>query len=643
MPNCDLKQTPRIWGEEIIYFNILKFLILLVISFEYYLTVFGFMKKIIIWVAPLLFLWGCSSTQTAKEDTAKTQGISSLVQNNKKGFDSFINGVTDEMKGDYSGAILEYQDALLADPKPGIYYALGKNYLLLNKLPLALQNSRKAVELEPDNIDFNYLLAQVYEVGKISDSSEIILKKIIAIDSTEVQAYYKLAQLYESARPLKAIEIYTKLSKQLGADWSILVRITELYERLGNIEEAIHSIEGLLELDPSNQPIQKLLVEYYIKGKKYDKALETIDDILMQSPDELDMYEKKAQIAIEQGKWAEASEQYYYLVSQSDVTLDFKTTISTAFFDKGLKDSALIPVAKKLFERIDKDTADWSTKIHLAAIAYIQNDSAAGKTYLDSAAQLNGYKIDSWIKLCGSLFDSKQYAASEIITAEALNKFPGDFALNLVMGLTLGQNEKYIKAKPYLKSAVEISPNDINALSAYGFVLGQLKDVDGSILYTKKAIQLDPSNVGLLGTLGSIYDGQKMYSQCDSVYEKALSLEKTNPLINNNYAYSLSERGIQLERALEMANVAVKAEPENSSYLDTIGWIYFKLGDFDLAKKNIAKSIEIGGERAVILDHLGDVNFKMGNKAEAMKLWKKALQLDNDNKEIKEKIEKGGI
>ena len=163
-------------------------------------------------------------------------------------------------------------------------------------------------------------------------------------------------------------------------------------------------------------------------------------------------------------------------------------------------------------------------------------------------------------------------------------------------------------------------------------------------MYTqKKAIQLDPTNVNLLGTLGSIYDGQKMYQECDSVYEKALTIEKTNALINNNYAYSLSVRGVQLDRALDMAQIAIKAEPDNSSYLDTIGWIYFKLGKLDLAKTNIQKSIEIGGEKSVILDHLADVEFRLGNKTEAMKLWKKALDLDKENKEIKQKIEKGGL
>jgi tetratricopeptide (TPR) repeat protein len=600
-------------------------------------------KKIFLLMPVALFLLaGCSSSGNTTENSG-TNRTAETKQLNKKGFDSFINGVTEEMKGDYSRAILEYQDALQYEQKPGIYNSLAKNYLFLNKLSLALQNSRKAVEMEPDNIEFNYLLAQIYSMGKVTDSAEIILKKIIELDSTELQAYYKLAQVYETNRPLQAIEIYNKLLKLSGSDWSVLIRITELYERLGNIDLAIKGIEDLRDMDPSNLPLQKLLGEYYAKGKKYDKAMQVFDDIIQQNPDELDIREKKAQLLIEQNKWPEASEQYDYILSQPDVALDIKTAIGAAFFDKALKDSSLIPVSKKFFEKLDKDTSDWGIKIHLAAISLILNDSVNAKTYIDSAAALNGYRIDWWIKLCGSLFDNRKYREAVIITTEALKKYPGEFALNIIMGLALGQNENYAEAKSYLKKAIEISPNDINALSAYGFTLNQLKEVDESIVYTKKAIQLDPTNVNLLGTLGSIYDGQKMYLECDSVYEKALAIEKANPLINNNYAYSLSVRGVQLERALDMANIAIKAEPDNSSYLDTIGWIYFKLGKLDLAKNYIEKSIKIGGEKSVILDHLGDVEFKAGNKAEAMKLWKKALNMDKDNKEIEQKIEKGAI
>ena len=173
--------------------------------------------------------------------------------------------------------------------------------------------------------------------------------------------------------------------------------------------------------------------------------------------------------------------------------------------------------------------------------------------------------------------------------------------------------------------------------------MSQLKENDEAVIYLKRALSITPEDINLLGTIGLIYDGQKKWKECDSVYEKALSIDSSNALLNNNFAYSLSERGIKLGLALKMAKIAITAEPNNSAYLDTIGWVYFKAGDFDMAIGYINKAIQVGGEKSDILEHLGDIQFKMGEKDKALKTWEKALNLDKNNSELKQKIEKGEI
>ena len=224
---------------------------------------------------------------------------------------------------------------------------------------------------------------------------------------------------------------------------------------------------------------------------------------------------------------------------------------------------------------------------------------------------------------------------------EAIKSFPDDFRVNFILGISLAQNNQNQEAKKYLKKAVDLNPTDLNALSAYSFTLSQLKDNDEAIVYLKKALDLSPKDVNLLGTLGLIYDSQKDWAKCDSIYQTALQIDSTNALINNNYAYSLSERGIKLDKAMRMSKVALKADPENSAYLDTMGWIYFKMGNYDSAKDYIEKALKSGGDKPDILEHLGDIEFKMGNKDKAKSTWEKALKLDKNNSELKEKIEKG--
>src|SRR5512146_1402978 len=116
--------------------------------------------------AILLFLFtGCSSSEkTARQDEQvqndeQISDTSSPAEAKDKAMESFINGSVLETKGDYAGAILEFQDALKFDKSAGIYYAISKNYYYLGKIPQALQNAKAAVALNPEKIDYKSLLA----------------------------------------------------------------------------------------------------------------------------------------------------------------------------------------------------------------------------------------------------------------------------------------------------------------------------------------------------------------------------------------------------------------------------------------------------------------------------------------------------
>lgn len=135
----------------------------------------------------------------------------------------------------------------------------------------------------------------------------------------------------------------------------------------------------------------------------------------------------------------------------------------------------------------------------------------------------------------------------------------------------------------------------------------------------------------------------RVFEKSDSLYERALELEPDDPLINNNYSYAFATRKIQLERALNMVKISIAADSLNSSYLDTIGWVYYMLGNYNEAKIYLEKAIEAGGKSSVMLDHLADTEYKLGNKDKALELWKNAIELEPGKTEIQTKIDKGAI
>jgi tetratricopeptide (TPR) repeat protein len=555
----------------------------------------------------------------------------------------FINGSIDEVKGEYASAILEFQDALRIKPSAGIYYALARNYYILNKYPSALENCKSAVSLEPDQLDYQDLLADIFSAAGQFDSAAVVLEGIIHKDTSRVQSYYKLARIYENSKPLEAIKIYNKLTDIIGPDWDVLVRVSQLYQSLGQTDNAVSSLKKLLSIDPENTEVQKLLIQLYEKSKMYDQALKMTDDVLRSNPDDLDVRQLKAHIYLDQNDYKSASKEYIYIVKQPGVPLDSKINIGGLYFSQALKDSSLFPIAENIFEKIDKDTTNWLVKMYLGAISISMGKDSSAMDYFDQVTKLASWNPEGWIRLGGLYFDNHKYDEAEKLMKEALPSFPDNFTINLIMGLSLAQQDKNDSAKVYLKKSLAINPNDINALSGYGYTLSQLHENEEAVIYLQKALILSPNDINLLGTLGLIYNNMNRNAESDSIYQRALGIDSTNAIVNNNYAYSLSERGIKLDDALRMAKIAVASDTTNSSFLDTIGWVYFRLNNLEIAKQYVQKAIKYGGESATMLEHLGDIESKMGNKKEAKNLWQKAFKLDNSKTELKSKIEKGEI
>jgi tetratricopeptide (TPR) repeat protein len=591
-----------------------------------------------------IIIAGCSSSDVTKTDETSNQTVIDPESRKDKALEHFVNGSIAESNSDYALALAEFNEALKYDTSSGICFALAKNYYAINKLRDALKYSKLSVKLDSTKTEYNLLLADIYIQAREDDSAAVVLEKIIANDSTDVKVYYKLARLYENTRPLEAIKIYDKIMEIIGLDWNVLLHVAELYEKLGYKEKAAESVEGLLLLDPSNIELKKLAIDFYARNEYYDEAMLLLDDILETMPDDLEAREKRAQIFILQNNWEEASKEFKYIIETPDVPLEAKINIGATYFAKSFSDSTALPIAKEFFKEIDQDTTYWLVKLYMGAIALAEGNDTLAIDNFKYVTENASWHLESWVNVGGLYFDNQRYEEAELFMLEAIERFPNSFAVNLILGLSLAQQNKTLESREYLEKAVELNPSDLNSLSAYGFTLSQLGETDEAIKYLERALVIDPDNVNILGQLGLIYNNLEMMAESDSLYELALQLDPENALINNNYAYSLSERDLQIERALTMIEIAINADSSNSSYLDTYGWIFYKLGEYDNAYYYIQKAIEIDGEdNAVLLEHLGDVLYMKGEKEEAIEYWERALELDSTNESLINKVSTGAI
>ena len=603
-------------------------------------TIIKFITSFII----IIILVSCASSS---ENTAKKEIIANklLSERERKRLaqENLIDGNILMAKAEYNQALKKFETALLYDTSAGIYFSLAKAYLYNNKLNSALQYANKAIELDSTIADFYILLSDIYNFGKQKKSAVEVLETASLKFPDYHQLIYKLAILLEEDRPLSAIELYEKLLKMIGSDWGILARISDLHRRLGNIKEEIIALERLYKIDPSNKSIIKSLIDLYLIEKRNSQAITMIDELLELNPEDISSRQRKIEFYLNEKNWDKVNQEIELVINSGILDFQSKMDLGYFFFEKSFTDSSALPISKMIFTKLDADTSYWQIKLVLGAIAINEREYEKAIEYFKYVTENANWNVDSWVRLGALHFDNKKYYEAEKIMLEAAELFPNEYYVNFILGLSLAQLGKNDSAAIYLKKSVNLNPKDVNTISAYAYTLNLLKEQDSAIIYLERALILSPDDVNVLGTLAMIYNEKGIYEKSDSLYEKALSISPDDAIINNNFAYSLSTRGLQLERALKMVNISLEKDSLSSAFLDTKGWILYKLERYEEAKYYVEKAIEVGSPSAVITDHLGDIEFKLGNKERALELWRKAFEIDPTKTEIQQKINKGEI
>ena len=138
--------------------------------------------------------------------------------------------------------------------------------------------------------------------------------------------------------------------------------------------------------------------------------------------------------------------------------------------------------------------------------------------------------------------------------------------------------------------------------------------------------------------LGDSYNALKRFKESDEAYNKALEINPDNSYTLNNYAYYLSLRGANLEKAEEMSKRSIQLDLNNPSSEDTYAWILFKLKRYKDARTWIEKAISHSDKSAVQMEHYGDILFLLGEKGKAFQQWQKARTTGGGSDKLELKI-----
>jgi tetratricopeptide (TPR) repeat protein len=366
----------------------------------------------------------------------------------------------------------------------------------------------------------------------------------------------------------------------------------------------------MLLIDPGNQQLRQSLAGAYARAEQYDTALQILQDLRELNPANTDYVGDIAGIHLRRKDYARAAKEFESLLSRDSLGIEGKLRIGELYFARLEEDSTLAPVTRDIFTRIrDTHPEDWRAYWFLGAIAALTEDDSAAERNFRRVTELASWNADGWVYLSSIFLQDENFTEAVTILERAQAVLPEDFRVNFFLGVAfsrLGRDEEAVAA---LERARTINPRDINALTQ----------------------------------LAIAYEALERYEETDRVYEEALQIDPENHLVLNNYAYSLAERNTRIERAYEMSRRAVDAQEENASYLDTLGWVLFRLGRYEEAEQYVRQAIALGDGGSVLFEHLGDIYSMMGQRDRALENWGIALEKDGENEDLRRKIERGSL
>lgn len=565
----------------------------------------------------ILFLIGCKSSKTlsvAQEEPKVTQATPSQLNEDKKiEFEYlFIEGLKQKMAGNFEEAVKYFNGCLELDPaSAATLYEIAKIHVAKGELISAKLVLEKAIQINPDNKWYQLLLAQIYQNNKQYSEASKIYDQLISNEPDNLDYYYMNAILLTSAKQYNdAIKAYDELEEKAGFNEQISLARQQLYQEMGKKKDAYAEIEKLIENDPTVPEYYGVLADMYKDDGQMNKALENYNKVLDIDPNNGFVHFSLANLFLQNNQLDEAYSHAEKGFASPDIAIDtkiqFYLMISSAPDEIRFSDGQI----EKLIALITQTHPDDARSYSIQADYYLNNNkNEEARVYMEKALETDPNSYPLWEQL--------------IIIDNQLEDYPAMIE--------------------HCKKAIEFFPMQpmLYVLNAVGDI--QLKKYNEAIISLETGMQYVADNKRLEAQF-ELYRAEAYYNLNDSdkafsSFEKVIQIEPDNYMAMNNYAYYLSVRGEQLEKAELLSSRVVQANPDNPTYLDTHAWVLFKKKEYRLAKFYMETALKNGGDdNEVVMEHYGDILFMLNDVDNAIVYWQKSLDMGNTSETLKQKI-----
>ncbi len=380
----------------------------------------------------------------------------------------------------------------------------------------------------------------------------------------------------------------------------IYVALAQDYLLLGNSELAEEQLDRALRVDSRHVPALELKIVLQRNSGDIPELRKTIKRLVALEPKHTGYLRELLSLQLAQQEFEEADRTYQRIVGVEGETEELLKQLLTVYLISDQPKRAL-PLLEKLHAHDSTDAA----VVYSMGTLYLQvGDTTRGESHLLEANRLDPHEARYWVGLAVLSMDRSDYQGAAAIMDSALARLGAHAGL----------------------------------LTIKGSALNRMGNTTGAMHALEQAIELDSTLYSAMGSLALIYDQLDSLERVESLYRRAIELSDSAAVYLNNLAYAYAQRAVHLDKAQTLVTRALEQDPDNGSYLDTMGWVLYQLGKYDEAIDWLKRAAKAGPENAEVYEHLGDAYAKHGQRDKAESSYERALKIDPQNENIRQKL-----
>ena len=565
-------------------------------------------------------VYSCSSsTKTASNSSrgvkpAVTRRV--LSYNDEQRFKYFYLGAVDQqMKGNYAGAfdLLNHCQEINPDAAE-VYFMRSAYHALLNNDSLSLADIQKAAELNPQNNVYLERLAGAYiGSGKYDEAIEAY-EKLYANNHDRDDVLNVLIRLYGQQKDYdNMLQTINRLENLEGSSEEITLARMRVYSLKGDKQAELAELKDLSKKHPNDMNYRVMMGNWLLQNELPADALKEYKYVLAQEPDNLMAQMSMLDYYNAIGQDSLAAELQEKLVVSPSTPLNSKMTLMRGIVNsneqQGGDSTEVLRIFRHILAQPQKTSDMWELQAAYMSLKQMPQDSIDNS--LRGALEVAPDNAGVRLQLIQSKWKEQLFDDVISLCKPALEYNPDEMAFYYFLGLAYFQKDEKDKAL----HTFQLGVSQINSESNKEIV-SDFYAIMGDILHEKGREQ-----------------------EAYVAYDSCLQWKDDNLGALNNYAYYLSEKGKDLQKAEKMSYRTIKAEPKNSTFLDTYAWILFMQGRYEEANIYIEQAVQNDSTVSdVILEHAGDISAKLGNIKKAVEWWEKARDAGGNSKVLIRKI-----